>query len=80
MPGQWCRNFLQMLLFSPHLIPLSFSSLLFTVVSAEGVKSLREPTPFYDENPRLWQLPENPRAIQRVTRVKAIGSSSESVQ
>lgn len=47
MPGQWCRNFLQMRLFSPHLIPFSFNFLLFAVISIERVKFLAELTHFF---------------------------------
>lgn len=42
-----------------HLIPLCFNSLLFAVVSAEGVKSLRELIP-HPEVTRLREFPGNP--------------------
>lgn len=63
MLGRWCRNFLQMLLLShppTHLIPLCFNSLLFAVVSAEGVKSLRELSPLPGEDTRLAEFPGKP--------------------
>lgn len=53
MPGQWCRNFLQMLLFfspSPPPDPPFSSPRLFTVISAEGAKSLWKPAACRNED------------------------------
>lgn len=59
MLGQWCRNFLQMLLFPPHLIPFSFP---FHYVQWSPLKELNLAAYgfLFGEDARLRQFIENP--------------------